>query len=206
MGQSGSGNLEHNASQRLAQFPSVTEIGSDPASLPGRNKLAYTYTQILSVAISPAQDHIASGGDDGRLIVVDSITGDLKFSCDDYKFWIRCVTYCPDGTMIATCSDDSTINVWNADDGNCLLGPFDCDVGAVLSIAFSPGGKVLISGNAHPQATSFGILRYCSREQRCYRALLGSQHPHARPAQSTLNLSRPYWRCANSDVCANGRF
>jgi len=156
--------LEQNASQRLGQFPSVTEIGSDSASLPGRNKLAYTYTQILSVAISPAQDHIASGGDDGRLIVVDSITGDLKFSCDDYKFWIRCVTYCPDGTMIATCSDDSTINVWNADDGRHLLGPFDCNVGAVLSIAFSPDGKVLISGNAHSCVVFSDILRDHTRE------------------------------------------
>jgi WD40 repeat protein len=50
--------------------------------------------------------------------------------------------------MIATCSDDSTISIWDADDGSCLLGPFDCDVGAVLSIAFSPDGKVLVSGNA----------------------------------------------------------
>ena len=59
--------------------------------------------------------------------------------------------------MIATCSDDSTISIWDADDGSCLLGPFDCDVGSVLSIAFSRDGKVLISGNAHPQAAFFGI-------------------------------------------------
>lgn len=51
--------------------------------------------------------------------------------------------------MIATCADDSTISIWDSDDGSCLLGPFDCGVGAVLSIAFSPDGKVLISGNAH---------------------------------------------------------
>jgi WD40 repeat protein len=57
--------------------------------------------------------------------------------------------------MIATCSDDSTISIWDADDGRCLLGPFDCNVGAVLSIAFSRDGKVLISGNVHPRATFF---------------------------------------------------
>lgn len=74
------------------------------------------------------------------------------------------MTYSPDGAIIATGSDDSTISIWDADDGSCLLGPFNCDVGAVLSIAFSPGGKVLISGNAHPRATSFGILRCRSRE------------------------------------------
>jgi WD40 repeat protein len=51
----------------------------------------YTYIQILSVAISPFDDRIASGGDDGKLNVVDAITGDLKFSCDAHdKYWIRC--------------------------------------------------------------------------------------------------------------------
>ena len=143
------------------------------------------YTQILSVAISPVQNHIASGGDDGRLFVMDSITGDVKFTCDAHKCWVRCVTYSPDGTRIATCSDDSTISVWDADDGSCLLGPFHCDVGPVLAVTYSPDGEVLISGNAHPRATfSLGILRSACRprEQRRYRPFLGSQHPHVWPA------------------------
>lgn len=109
-----------------------------------------TYTQILSVAISPVENHVASGGGDGRLIVVDTATGELEFSCDAHAGWISCVTYSPDGKTIATCSNDGTINVWNAADGSRLLGPFCHDDKAVLSIAFSPDGKNLISGNAHP--------------------------------------------------------
>ena len=105
--------------------------------------------QILSVAISPVQKSIATGGDDGRLFVTDSVSGDVKFFCNAHKCWIRCVTYSPNGEMIATCSDDGTIGIWDAYDGSCLLGAFNCEVGPVLSIAFSPDGKVLISGNAH---------------------------------------------------------
>ena len=120
------------------------------------------YTQILSVAISPVYNRIASGGDDGKLYVVDAITGDLKFSRDAHKYWIRCVRYSPDGTMIATCSDDRTISIWDADNGNCLLGPVDCGAGAVLSIAFSPNGKILISGKTELRLRFSSILRVCS--------------------------------------------
>ena len=80
---------------------------------------------------------------------MDFVTGDVKFSCDAHKYWILCVTYSLDGVMIATCSDDSIISIWNADDGSCLLGPFYCDVGAVVSIAFFLDGKVLTSGNVY---------------------------------------------------------
>jgi WD40 repeat protein len=139
--------LERKASQRLGQFPSATKTGSDPTFY--WEELAYAYTQILSVAMSPVQNHIASGGDDGKLVVVDAVTGDPKFSCDAHEYWIRCVTYSLDGKAIATCSDDGTISVWNADDGNRLLGPSNCGVGAVLSVSFSPDGNVLLSGNAH---------------------------------------------------------
>jgi len=141
---------------------------------------------ILSVAISPVRNRIASGGDDGRLFVTDSetvtgdvtdsesdttdsesdatdsesVTGDVKFSCDARKYWIRCVTYSPDGAMIATCSDDSTISIWDADKGSRLLGPMapiDCNVGTVLSIAFSPDGKVLVSGNNDATICSWAL-------------------------------------------------
>jgi WD40 repeat protein len=160
------------------------------------------YTQILSVAISPAKNlnHIASVGDDGKLVVADTVTGDLKFSCDAHENWIPCVTYSPDGKTIATCSNDGTISVWNAADGSRLLGPFGYDNKAVLFIAFSPDGKELISGNAHSWATFSGILRSCFREHRYYCPFLDPQLPHFRSAYSTLNLSRPYWPCASSGI------
>jgi WD40 repeat protein len=64
--------------------------------------------------------------------------------------------------MIATCSNDRTISIWDADDGKCLLGPVDCDAGAVFSIAFSPNGKILISGKTELRLTFSGNLRVIS--------------------------------------------
>ncbi|KAI0296962.1 WD40-repeat-containing domain protein [Multifurca ochricompacta] len=102
---------------------------------------------IHSISFSPVDDHIASGGDDGQLIVMNVVTGDLKFSTNAHPDWIRCVAYSPDGKTIATCSDDSTIAIWDADNGEPSLGPFNGHTGAVLSIAFSPSGNFLVSGS-----------------------------------------------------------
>jgi WD40 repeat protein len=116
-----------------------------------RGNLTHSHIQIFSVDISPVDNCIASGGDDGKLVVLDATTGRVKFSIDAHKHWIRCITYSPNGTMIATCSNDRTISVWNADDGSRLVGPLNCDAGAVLSVAFSPDsrdGNALVSGDA----------------------------------------------------------
>ena len=103
----------------------------------------------MSVSISPTQNRIASGGHDGRLFVTDHVTGDVESPYNAYGCWIYCVTHSPDGTMIATCSNDSAITIWDTGNSKYLSGTLDCNVGEVLSIAFSPDGKFLISGNAH---------------------------------------------------------
>jgi WD40 repeat protein len=107
-------------------------------------------TQIHAISFSPIDDRIASGGDDGQLVVMDADSGEYKIYITAHTDWIRCVTYSRDGKKIATCSDDSTIIIWNADSGERLLEPLEGHTGPVLSIEFSPGGNFLVSGNHVP--------------------------------------------------------
>ncbi|KAI9435551.1 WD40-repeat-containing domain protein [Lactarius indigo] len=132
-------------SQRLGQFS--PHVSSDELSI----------VQIHSISISPANDCIASGSDDGQVVVMDVVTGDYKLGFQPHTDWIRCVTYSPDGSKIATCSDDCTISIWNAVDGERFLGPFDDHTKAVLSIAFSPGGNFLISGSEDSTIRSWDL-------------------------------------------------
>jgi WD40 repeat protein len=78
---------------------------------------------------------------------MDVVTGSLKFNISAHKDWIRCVTYSPDGMKVATCSDDRTISVWDAENGGRLMEPLEGHTEAVLSIEFSPSGNFLVSGN-----------------------------------------------------------
>jgi WD40 repeat protein len=77
---------------------------------------------------------------------MDAVTGVSKLSITAHQDWIRCVAYSPDGKKIATCSDDHTISIWDAENGAQLMEPLEGHTGAVLSIEFSPGGSFLVSG------------------------------------------------------------
>ncbi|KAI0263244.1 WD40-repeat-containing domain protein [Gloeopeniophorella convolvens] len=112
---------------------------------------------VRTIALSPTDNCVASGDDDGKLVVVNATTGDPKFSCAAHRHWICCVSYSPDGTKIATCSEDRTISVWDAESGERYIGPLRGHTGAVLSIEFSPRGGFLISGSADTTACRWDL-------------------------------------------------
>jgi WD40 repeat protein len=59
--------------------------------------------------------------------------------------WIRQLAISPDGSQLATCGIDKMIRVWSATDGAKLLELLAGE--DVLSIAFAPDGKSLVSGD-----------------------------------------------------------
>ena len=57
------------------------------------------------------------------------------------------MSFSRDGKRIVSGSLDSTVRVWDAVSGECVLGPLEGHTGGVRSVSFSGDGKRIVSGS-----------------------------------------------------------
>ncbi|OBT44370.1 hypothetical protein VE00_07044 [Pseudogymnoascus sp. WSF 3629] len=84
-------------------------------------------------------------GDDGEKY--RKSIGCLRYWVEDGTFEdMHSVAFSPDGTRLASVSDDKTVNIWNARTGFLLQTP-EGHTSAAFSVAFSPDGTKLASAS-----------------------------------------------------------
>jgi WD40 repeat protein len=59
---------------------------------------------------------------------------------------VNSVAFSPDGTRIATGSEDKTVRIWDAATGREVVAPPHLHRGLVWSVVFSPDGKRVAAG------------------------------------------------------------
>jgi WD40 repeat protein len=122
--------------------------------------LAGHFHWLRRVAYSPDGARLATTNGEGHAAILDAETGEtlLIFPHPEGAVWEA--TFSPDGTRLATAGQDNTARVWDADNGQQLLTftghtegpPVGGVFGGVISVAFSPDGKRLVSAGAGGQA------------------------------------------------------
>lgn len=109
-------------------------------SLPGHSAAVY------SVAFSPDGKTLASGSHDGSAVLRDAQLGDIRrtFSAGD-DVSVYAVAFSPDGSQVAACGGVDVL-IWDtATWAQSVLGGHR---GLVLSVAFSPDGRIMATGSA----------------------------------------------------------
>ena len=116
---------------------------------------------IMSLAWSPDSSKIVSGSRDKTIKIwsvtngkclktIEGYTGHLmsygRLMSDGHSESINCVAWSPDGTKIASASDDATIKIWSVMDGKCLKTLRGSET-KVCTVAWSPDGTKIVSGS-----------------------------------------------------------
>ena len=101
--------------------------------------------QVNSVAFCPEQHLLASGGDDYKIILWNTESGEKLRVLTGHTGSVRSVAFSPDGKMLASGSDDSTVIIWSVPTGEPLV--LKGHDNGVNSVAFGQGGRILASSS-----------------------------------------------------------
>ena len=100
-------------------------------------------TSVDSVAFSPDNQYIASGGTDGEIILWD-IKGNPIHSLKGHKDIVYSIDFSSDSQYIASGGNDNTVRLWDLE-GN-EIATFRGHKNGVDSVTFSPNGQYIASG------------------------------------------------------------
>ena len=78
--------------------------------------------------------------------LLDAETGETKAVLADHVFRVNDVEYSPDGSLLASASNDTGVGLWNVSDG-VLLRLLHGHRMQAAAVAFSPDGATLASGS-----------------------------------------------------------
>ncbi|MBA3321854.1 MAG: caspase family protein [Pyrinomonadaceae bacterium] len=101
---------------------------------------------VSAIVFSPNGKTLASGTGEGKVDLWDVTTGAKLHSLEVSKYRVESLAFSGDGQTIATGSQN-TIKLWDSKTGTHLRSLEECLGCRVLSLAFSPEGKMLANGN-----------------------------------------------------------
>ena len=110
--------------------------------------------EIYHVAFSPDGSRLAVGSKNGIFLYHSARLIPLRFF--PALTGVVSVAFSPDGSLIASVSDDETVRLWRAEDGQPLR-TLHRHTDDVHSVTFSPDGRLLASASADKTVLLWGV-------------------------------------------------
>ncbi|KAF8667726.1 WD domain, G-beta repeat [Rhizoctonia solani] len=145
---------------------------------------------VASIEFSTNGMRLVSGSYDTSVRIWDVQTGELLVACDeddddthidDYRAHcdeVNSVSFSPNGHYVASGSDDYTVCIWDAENGNLIFGPLRGHTSSVYCVQFSPDSSYVASCS-QDGTIRFWSLASCatSVQNRALTASGDDQHP-----------------------------
>jgi len=98
-----------------------------------------------AIAISPGGTVLASGSNlDGTISLWDAASGNSQTTLTGHTDYMTDVAFSPDGTVLASASEDGTVRLWNAAAGKTIH-VLEGHGAPVQAVAYNPDGTTLAS-------------------------------------------------------------
>jgi WD40 repeat protein len=124
-----------------------TETGAQIRAIPPPEELRFHFLPLWTVAFSPNDALIATGGSDGSTRLWEPKTGRLVAVLADDQGSVLTVAFGPDGRRVVTAGEKEAAEVWNAS-GRDRIALLQGHEGSVNDADFSPDGeRVAIAGD-----------------------------------------------------------
>ncbi|GAB4173455.1 MAG: NB-ARC domain-containing protein [Coleofasciculaceae cyanobacterium] len=132
-----------------------------------KSVFAETFSGILTVAISPCGNLLATGDVNGEVRLWQVADGKQRFTLKGHTSWVWSVAFSPDGCTLASSSDDCTVRLWDIQEGRCVRVLRGHSSG-ISAVTWSPDGGTLASSSDDASVRLWPI-----GEGRCIRILSG---------------------------------
>ncbi|KAG8945891.1 hypothetical protein FRC03_001622 [Tulasnella sp. 419] len=101
---------------------------------------------VISVALSPNNRLLASGGYDRTIRIWDTKTGFMKSILEGHTYIVYAVSFSPDSRYIVSGGADKSIRLWDAKDGS-HIDTIEGHTDYVRSTKFSPDSRMIVSAS-----------------------------------------------------------